>query len=197
MKRKSIFTIFMVFLSLVSSSCSSSFVKNKGSIDNSLEDVANVSYTITVKEMADYLLTKNAHYPFSDEFVEKYQQSGGGYIDNAKKAGIEVDKQKHSPDQKWHFFESWLYPSIEDGSLSWDESAKSRIYSKLLCPELLLWIYEACEVDPEKVRAAMRAAEEGKINKTHSATLAKNMRACVSWEDCEKAVLDYINTQNN
>ena len=195
MKRKSFLMLLVVFFSLISTSCSNSFIKNKVDEENA-ESTTKVSYTITMRDIADYLLTKEEHYPLSDEFIEKYQQSSGGYIENAKKAGIEVNKQKHSPNQKWHFFESWLYPSIEDGTLSWTESAKSRVYSKLLCPELLLWIYEACEVDPTKVRAAMKVAEAGKVNKTNTSTVAKNMRQCVAWEDLEKTLLNYVQENN-
>ncbi len=151
-----------------------------------------VSDTITVGQMADFLSTKNEHYPLSDQFMERYQQTSGGYLDNAKKAGIPVDRQSHSPNQKWHFFDSWYYPSLEDGTLTRDEDAKSRIYTKLLCPELLLWIYEACGVDPAKVRAAMNAAEAGKAAGSAVATIAKDMRACVSWEDLAQAFEEKI-----
>lgn len=138
---------------------------------------------ISVGTFAEYLRNQKEHYPFSDEFIERYQQKSGGYIDNAKKAGLVVDKQLHLPDQKWHFFDSWYEPSIVDGSLSDSESAKSRIYTKLLCPELLLWIYEASNVTPNKIKEAKKVAESGKRNGTSVSTIAKNMRACVSWED--------------
>lgn len=152
---------------------------------------ANV--TVTMRDIALFLETKNAHYPLSDEFIEKYQQSGGGYIDYAKQMGRIVDKEKHEPDQKWHFFDSWLYPSIEDesNSLNWDSDAKSRVYNSLLCPELLLWIYEASGVDPVKVRNAKAVAEQGKSAKTNVSTIAKNMRACVPWDDIANAVLSF------
>lgn len=59
--------------------------------------------TITMKEMADFLSQKKEHYPLSDEFIEKYQQDGGGYIDYARQKGLVVDKTLHEPNQKWHF----------------------------------------------------------------------------------------------
>ena len=86
---------------------------------------------ITMKDIYDYLLTKPAHYPLSDEFIEKYQQTSGGYLDYAKEVGKIVDKERHEPDQKWHFIDSWLLRSIEDSSLTWDESAENRVYKKL------------------------------------------------------------------
>lgn len=150
--------------------------------------------TITMSDIADFLEDKNEHYPFSDEFVEKYQQEDGGYIDNAKKAGLVVNKQLHEPNQKWHFFESWLYPSIEEGTLSWEESAQSRVYSKLQCPELLLWIYEACEVDPSKVKMAKDKAEEGKMQGLFTSSISKNMRTIVLWDDLKDSILSYVNS---
>ena len=77
--------------------------------------------------------------------------------------------------------------------MSWEESAENRVYKKLLCPELLLWIYEACEVDSVKVKTAKEVAEKGKVNKDYAATIAKNMRAVVSWSDLEPAILEFKN----
>lgn len=139
--------------------------------------------TYTIKQISDYLEDKREHYPLSDEFIERYQQTSGGYIDYAKQCGITVDRTLHSPNQKWHFFDSWLIRSIDDGSLTYEDDAKSRVYTKLLCPELLLWIYEAMGVDPVKVRNAKEVAEAGKVAGTSVSTIAKNMRGCVSWED--------------
>jgi hypothetical protein len=59
------------------------------------------------------------------------------------------------------------------------------VYTKLLCPELLLWIYEACAAPETKILAAYDAAVAGKEAGTHISTIAKNMRACVPWEDLE------------
>jgi hypothetical protein len=146
---------------------------------------------ITMRDISNFLLTKKEHYPFSDEFIEKYQQKSGGYIDNAKKAGLIVDKRLHEPNQKWHFFESWLYPTIEEG-MSWEESAQNRVYTKLLCPELLLWIYEACEVSPEKVRDAKLVAEAGKSAGTAVTSIASQMRKVVSWNDLTPAIYRHM-----
>ena len=140
---------------------------------------ADVTGGYTIQDFCDYLQDKSEHYPLSDEFIERYQQTSGGYIDNAKKHGVPVDKTIHEPNQKWHFFVSW----IEDGSIDTTQSAKSRVYTGLLCPELLLWIYEAMGVNPVKVKEAKAVAEKGKVEGTNVSTLAKNMRSVVSWED--------------
>lgn len=173
-------------------------IKENQKINDVLESNENLTpqiaedYTITMRDIADFLEDKKEHYPFSDEFVERYQQTSGGYIENARKAGLVVDKLLHEPNQKWHFFTSWLYPTIDEG-MSWEASAKDRVYSKLLCPELLLWIYEACEVSPEKVKAAKEVAEQGKVAGTNVSTIAKNMRSIVSWEDdIEPTILAFL-----
>lgn len=138
---------------------------------------------LTMLEVVNYLSVKNAHYPMTDEFVERYQQTSGGYLDNARKAGKIVDRQQHEPDQKWHFFESWFYPSIEEGSITYEESAKSRVYNKLLCPELCLWFYEAFEVNPVSLSAALKVAEKGKRNGISTSSIASQMRKEISWEE--------------
>ena len=200
MKKSLIFNLCLIVSVILVSGCASNTLSKKEI--NSNEDILEVvesnnepitqsNISVTMEDIALFLEDKKEHYPFSDEFVEKYQQSSGGYISNAKKAGLVVDKQLHEPNQKWHFFESWLYPSIEDGSLSWDEDAKSRVYSKLQCPELLLWIYEACEVDPSKVKQAKDIAELGEVQGLSTASIAKNMRSIVSWEDLETTILAY------
>ncbi len=135
--------------------------------------------TYTIQEFADYLEDKREHYPLSDEFIERYQQASGGYIDYAKQCGIVVDKTQHSPNQKWHFFTSWL----EEGKIDKTGDAYSKIYINLKCPELLLWIYEAMGTDPNKVRLAKIEAEKGRVSNTNVATIAKNMRSYVTWDD--------------
>lgn len=157
---------------------------------------AVINGVITMRGIADFLETKETHYPLSNLFIEDYQQTSGGYIALAKSLGLLVDKSSHEPNQKWHFFDSWMYPSIAEGTLKWSSSAKDRVYTKLLCPELLLWIYEASEVPTSKIEAAMAVAVDAKINGTHISTMAKNMRACVPWEDIEVTILNFIASQS-
>ena len=181
MKKRIICLSVIAFSIMISSGIKSFEVGQKNNSSFQIGAINRASYT--VQQFADYLEDKREHYPLSDEFIERYQQTSGGYIEYAKKQGIPVDKYNHSPNQKWHFFTSWLGQSLEDGSLTMSEDAKSRIYTKLLCPELLLWIYEAMGVDPVKVNNAKAVAEAGKSAGTAVSTIAKNMRAQVSWED--------------
>lgn len=154
----------------------SSIVSKKNS---SPIDINNAS----ISDMAYLLMDSNEHYYYSDLFIKEYQQASGGYIAFAKKTGHLVDKSNCEPNQKWHFFESWMYQSFKDGSLTWEAEAKSRVYTKLLCPELLLWIYEACGVNSTLVSNAYDVAVQGKIAGTTTTTIAKNMRGVVAWED--------------
>lgn len=196
MKKKYVAAILTCGL-ICTSSIFANFPNDNQNINIKKDNVINVKAaetTITILDIALYLNTKKEHYPFSDEFIERYQQTNGGYIDFAKKTGHLIDREKHEPNQKWHFFDSWLMQSIEDGSLTWDADAKKRVYSGLLCPELLLWIFEACEVDPVKVKNAKDVAEQGKVAGTNVSTIAKNMRACVPWEDIQTTIINYKGT---
>ncbi len=150
---------------------------------------------ITIRDIADFLETKEAHYPISDAFIKVHQQKSGGYIDYAKQLGKVVDKSICEPDQKWHFFDSWLIRTIEEGGMSWTDSAKVRVYTKLLCPELLLWIYEACGAPTEKIMNAYDVAVAGKEAGTHVSTIAKNMRACVPWTDLEVNIQSFLDNR--
>lgn len=163
--------------------------------DSSSSEPPAQAYEVTMRDMANYLETKDTHYPISNAFIEEYQQASGGYIAYARSLGMLVDKTQHEPNQKWHFFDSWLQVLLDEGSISYDDDAYRRVYINLLSPELLLWIYEACGVDNAKVLEAYDVAVSGKIAGTHSSTLAKNMRAVVSWNDVKANVIAFKNSQ--
>ena len=189
MKHESAALVFALTLGALSS-CVSTNVgeKMKGPAWETVK--ANVaSNSLTMQEFTAFLQNKKEHYPLSDEFIERYQQTDGGYIDTAKKLGLLVDKEQHEPNQKWHFFTSWLEPSLEDGTVTMESNPQTVVYNRLLCPELLLWIYEASGGSPAKVKKAKDVAEEGKVNRTRVTTIAKNMRSQVSWEDISQNVL--------
>ena len=104
-----------------------------------------------IREIVNYFKTKNKHYPISDSFIKSgYQQKNSGYISKAKKIGLEIDYKNAEPNQKWHFIDS--YASEKQGS---------DVYKHLLvCPELLLWMAEACGIDNSIVRKAENKARE-------------------------------------
>lgn len=195
MRRKSILTVLVLVLCFTVTAAVNGFNMRSYTVVNAAENAASDSVSaqtentaVTMREMADFLADKKEHYPLSDEFIERYQQASGGYLDTAKKAGLTVDKEKHEPNQKWHFFQSWLYPSIEDGTCTWESDARQKVYVGLKCPELLLWIFEASGVDPAKIKQAKDVAEQGRAAKTNVGTIAANMRKFVPWEDIANAV---------
>lgn len=194
--KRSLFSMIILLVCIILSSCAnSSYSKNKNNRQEMMLNNENIdaqNATITMHDIAQFLETKNEHYPLSDEFIERYQQKSGGYIENARKAGLTVNKYLHEPNQKWHFFESWLYPSIEEGSMEWSESAKTRVYTYLQCPELVLWIYEACEVSPAKVSQAKKIAEKLKVEGKATSTIASQMRQIISWDDLEPAIREFM-----
>ena len=202
MKRKSLFSLFvLVFLVLLSSCTNSNNVgNNHKKIDHNCEFSNNYNELATIAEKDDvtmeefvrFIETKKEHYPLSDQLTERYQQKSGGYIENGPAAGIVVDKEQFSPNQKWHFLHSWFYPSIEDGSITWDASAYSRVYVNLRCPELVIWIYEACGVNPSKVRDAAKIGEEARVNGTNLSTMVSNMRKVVPWNDILTNVIAFL-----
>ena len=150
--------------------------ENTGNENNKID--LPEDYVITMSDMERFLLTKDEQYPITNEYVELYQQASGGYIANAHNAGLVVDKAQHLPSQKWHYFESWLYATIDEGML-WDASASDRSYGKFSCPELLLWIIEATGVDSAKVIEAKDIAVEGKQNGVGVSTICASIRAAV------------------
>ena len=151
---------------------------NDDPVDDNVKIDLPDDYVITMADMERFLLTKDEQYPITNEYVELYQQESGGYISNALKAGLVVDKSQHLPSQKWHYFESWLYATIEEG-MSWDASASDRSYGRFSCPELLLWIIEATGVDSAKVREAKDIAVAGKQEGLGVSTICKNIRTAV------------------
>ena len=156
----------------------------------------------TILDVMSHLSTKNEHYAYTDTFVKEYQQADGGYIDTASLTGHLNDKEQGEPNQKWHFFESWLFPSFKDGTfVSLADDAKAKMYSRLQSPELLLWIFEASGVEEAKVEAAYNAAVEGRVQNLSTATIAKNMRSAVLWDDLltviPKLDIDYSTAGEN
>ena len=82
--------------------------------------------------------------------------------------------------------------SIADGTVKLTDDPKNLVYNRLLCPELLLWIFEASEVNPTKVRKAKEVAEAGKASGVIVATIASNMRKEVPYEDIYNNVVKYL-----
>lgn len=152
--------------------------------------------TANMGQLYDFLSTKEEHYEYSDAYIKEYQQASGGYIDLWKSLGGVVDKENCVPNQKWHYFESWCKPSIDDGSFKFS-AAGSRGYSNFSCPELQLWIIEASGIPSSKVKEAYDAAVEEKIAGSRVSTICAAIRAIVPWSDINDKVLENLPANPN
>ena len=93
MRKSTIFTIFSLLFCLFLTSFTND-ISNVDKLENN-NVITQEEYTVTMQDIAQFLETKKEHYPLSDEFIERYQQKSGGYIENAQKAGLLVDKLHH------------------------------------------------------------------------------------------------------
>ena len=140
------------------------------------------------KEMLiNKLSTKKEHYPLSDNFMkwcgekESRQQHPSGnknsknknYIDNALEAGIEVNYSKCTPNQKWHFIESYC------NILHKDETDFRFI---LKCPELIIWLCEALDV----------GINEKDINEIKSDNISRNDMGIIIWKKYSNRIVEEI-----
>lgn len=108
-------------------------------------------------DIIQFFYNKEEHYPISDIFMERYQQSGGGYLDFARKTGHCVCKNLHEPNQKWHLFESWL---LQTAAGNKEKPLEKIRVNGFKCPELLLWMAEAAGVETERICEAAKYAGE-------------------------------------
>ena len=92
--------------------------------------------------------------PLTERLIKAgYQQTGGGYIDLAKKRGITVDYTKAEPTQYWHLVEEYI-PSVPE----------DKVFSKsIVCGELIFWMAEVSKAVPEEKLEALleRIVAEG------------------------------------
>lgn len=152
---------------------------------------------MTIKEWMKVLIEKNEHYPISDEFVHGYQQGPGknSYIAFALQVGKVIKRDIAEPNQKWHFFESYILNLLVDNKMNLECKA-SKVYSKLRCPELILWLCEASGVDSITLMEASACAKEiidnGSDNRARNVAGCK-IRAMIPWEKIEKALYSSSN----
>ena len=106
-------------------------------------------------DLISFYLDKNEHYPISDKFLEKYQKKDDEYVIFAYETGHIVNERMHEPNQKWHLFEAYfIYKLVEkDGDVEFRRGS-------FKCPELLLWLAEAADVNSNIVEEAATYASE-------------------------------------
>lgn len=82
---------------------------------------------------------KDTPCPLTERLIKAgYQQTGGGYIDLAKKRGLTVDYTKAEPTQHWHLIEEYC-PSVNR-----DKSFNRSV----VCGELIFWMVEVSKAVP-------------------------------------------------
>ncbi len=83
---------------------------------------------------------KDTPCPLTERLIKAgYQQTGGGYINLAKKRGLTVNYAKAEPTQYWHLMEEYI-PSVP----------KDKKFSKsIVCGELIFWMAEVSEAVPK------------------------------------------------
>lgn len=97
---------------------------------------------MNIRQVKEFFENKgNIPYPLTERLIKAgYQQTGGGYIDLAKKRKITVDYTKAEPTQYWHLTEEYI-PSVPE----------DKIFSKsIVCGELIFWMAEVSRAVPEE-----------------------------------------------
>lgn len=97
---------------------------------------------MNIRQVKEFFEDKeNALCPLTERLIKAgYQQTGGGYIDLAKKRKITVDYTKAEPTQYWHLIEEYC-PSVD----------KDKSFNKsIVCGELIFWMAEVSKAVPNK-----------------------------------------------
>ena len=146
---------------------------------------------MTLLELCGYIKDSSEHYDISDSFMENGYMQGmveneiirfNGYVKKARLEG-KINKDTKKISQKWHLFNSYL-PGYEE------RDAKV-CYARLRCPELLIWIAEACGINKRKISLAAekaRATIDNKGNGRARCCAAREIREIVSWYDIEQVL---------
>ncbi len=151
---------------------------------------------MTISEFMNFLDKKNEHYPISDEFIKKYQQSPAsinGYVYYAWETGRVIHKEIAEPNQKWHFFESYILRLLNDKKISLDDPAE-KIYGRIKCPELLLWIAEASCIEEDKVKKASKEAQstiESNIKFARNVA-GRKIRTIITWDIIKEKICNSL-----
>lgn len=153
-----------------------------------------------LKELSKHYEAKEKHYEISDEFVKEgwgqAETSGNtGYIAKAKARlkkdkTIKINPRLAEPNQKWHLLVSYM----EETS---PELPAKTAYSKIICPELLLWMAEAANVEEKKIKEAKQAAIKLMKEKRNAGATwrcrndaGRKIKEIIPWELIEKGIED-------
>jgi hypothetical protein len=114
---------------------------------------------ITNSDVMLFYQDKKEHYPISDDFIKQYQQKTIGeesYINHALKTGHLICDAIAEPNQKWHLLEAYYIQQILKNGIEY--LYEKNTCCRLSCPELILWMAEAAEVQCEVINIAKIAA---------------------------------------
>ena len=97
---------------------------------------------MNIRQVKEFYKDKeNTPCPLTERLIKAdYQQTGGGYIDLAKKRGLIVDHTKAEPTQYWHLMKEYIPTVPEDKKFS----------KSIVCGELIFWMAEVAEAVPIK-----------------------------------------------
>lgn len=161
---------------------------------------------MTVKDWIECLEHAKEHYPISDEFIRTHQQdprNPKGYMYYAWKMGHPICREIAEPNQRWHFFESYVAVKIiMDGKSFLDSDAKDiylggyRKGKGLQCPELLLWIGEASGIDSQTIEDAAREAKSIIDQGGSRQRAAKEIKRYIRWELLEENYNKFLKSAN-
>ena len=97
---------------------------------------------MNIRQVEEFFKDKNDTLcPLTERLIKAgYQQTGGGYIDLAKKRKLIVDYTKAEPTQYWHLTEEYI-PSVPE----------DKVFSRsIVCGELIFWMAEVSNAVPEE-----------------------------------------------
>ena len=97
---------------------------------------------MNIHQVEEFFKDKNdTPCPLTERLIKAgYQQTGGGYIDLAKKRKLIVDYTKAEPTQYWHLTEEYI-PSVPE----------DKVFSRsIVCGELIFWMAEVSNAVPEE-----------------------------------------------
>lgn len=156
----------------------------------------------SIKEnVSDHLNLEGSDY-IADNYVKAgYGQIKGGYFEEAYKQGRNIWKIEAEPSQKWHILDSYYGLKKKDSKFNMNDKAN---LSRIMCPQLMMWIAEVAGLDKSILKDAMnKAIDYEETNKTkdsrkikrdvlgemlHWKEITQIIKNVTTWEEVRKEV---------
>ena len=146
---------------------------------------------MTNQEVYDYIknnIKSDANY-ISDEYVKAgYGQIKGGYFDVAYRNNEKRCKKDAKPSQKWHLIVS--YYDSKKANNNFDMQKKASL-SRIMCPQLMMWIAEIAGLNEKILRKAIEEAiNYEKNNKTKDSRKIKKdvLINALHWNEINRVI---------